>query len=67
MNKRARTSVDMAIKESEIMIRCFLLNLSAHTPAKGDRKNVGKKPHIMAMVIIMPDWVFIVIYHVMAY
>jgi hypothetical protein len=40
---------------------------SAHTPAKGERKKEGKNPHIMDTVIINPDCVSKVIYHIIAY
>jgi hypothetical protein len=63
----AKIKVDTAISESDSMINAFRLNRSAHTPANGDKKKVGKNPQIIAIVIITPDWVFIVIYHIMAY
>jgi hypothetical protein len=65
-NKMAKTRVEKAIKESERTIINFLLYLSAHTPLNGERKKVGKKPQIMDIVIITPDLVSKVIYHIMA-
>ena len=46
---------DTAIKESAKIINSFRLYRSAHTPAKGDKKKVGRKPQIIDMVIITPD------------
>ena len=62
-----KASVDSAVRVSDKTMSIFLLYLSAQTPANGDIKRVGKKPHIMDKVIIIPDWVFSVIYHVIAY
>jgi hypothetical protein len=53
--------------ESDSITSFFRSNLSAHTPANGEIRNVGTNPHIIEMVIIIPDLVFNVMYHVMAY
>jgi len=63
----ASIRVAIAIKESAIIINSFLLYLSAHTPAKGERKKAGRKPQIIDMVIIKPDFVSRVICHIIAY
>jgi hypothetical protein len=44
------------------MIIFFLSNLSAQTPAKGDIRKVGRKPAMIAMVIMTPLCVSSVIY-----
>jgi hypothetical protein len=66
-NNMATTRVDKAIKESESITSFFLSNLSAHTPAKGEIRKVGTNPQIIEIVIIMPDLVSNVMYHVIAY
>lgn len=63
----ARISVARAIAESDRIIKIFLLYRSAHTPAKGDNKKVGTNPQRIPIVIMIPDWVVKVIYHMMAY
>lgn len=63
----ASARVASAIKESAIIIISFLLYLSAHTPAKGERKKAGTKPQIIDTVIINPDLVTKVICHIIAY
>ncbi len=63
----AKTRVAMAIIESESTINSFLLKRSAHTPANGARKKVGKKPKITDIIIIDPDLVSKVICQRMAY
>ena len=66
-NTRAITNVTVAIIESDNMICLFLLYRSAQTPANGERKKVGRKPHMIATVIMEPDFVFSVMYHMIAY
>lgn len=55
------------MKESDNIISNLRLYLSAQTPANGERKNVGRNPHIMDIVIIIPDLVSSVMYQVIAY
>ncbi|MNR32311.1 hypothetical protein D3C85_1498860 [compost metagenome] len=55
------------MQESERTISSLRLYRSAHTPAKGDSRNVGTNPQIIEIVIIRPDWVFRVIYQRIAY
>jgi len=63
----AKIRVAIAIIESDRIISSFLLYRSAHTPAKGARKKLGTKPHMIDIVIITPDFVSSVINHIMAY
>ena len=63
----AMTKVVKAIILSDSIMSHFRLNLSAQTPANGAKKKVGKKPQMMDIVIINPDCVFSVMYHMMAY
>jgi len=50
------------------MIMSFLRSiLSAQTPAKGVRRNVGRNPQMMNTVIIIPDFVASVTCHIRAY
>ena len=66
-NKIANMSVEMAIIESAKIMSIFRLYRSAQTPANGERKKAGRKPHTMEIVIMTPDSVVKVIYHIMAY
>lgn len=61
------STANAIIMESDKAMITFLLYRSAHTPAKGEIKKVGKKPHIIDMVSIIPDFVSNVMYHVIAY
>ncbi|MNV78138.1 hypothetical protein D3C71_1716100 [compost metagenome] len=63
----AKISVTKAIMASAIIIRYFRLKRSAHTPANGDNKKVGMNPQIINNVIIIPDFVVSVTYHIIAY
>jgi flagellar basal body-associated protein FliL len=55
MNSMAIIKVETAMRESDKIISSFLSYRSAHTPAKGEIKKVGRKPQIMDIVIIIPD------------
>ena len=55
------------MSESDKIISILRLYRSAQTPAKGDRKRFGRKLTIIEIVIIVPDAVDNVIYHVIAY
>ncbi|MNJ03102.1 hypothetical protein D3C73_1632940 [compost metagenome] len=59
--------VDSAIILSDRIINSLRLYRSAQTPANGDSRKVGTKPHTIEMVIMIPDWVVSVICHIIAY
>ncbi len=64
---RARASVMSAIRPSESTMRRLRSWRSAHTPANGDSSSVGRNPQMMNRVIIVPERVSSVTYHISAY
>jgi hypothetical protein len=62
-----RIRVKKAMRTSPAMMSSLREYLSAQTPAKRDMAICGKKPQIVEMVIMMPDWVVSVMYQMIAY
>lgn len=64
---KASSRVTSAMLPSEIISRRLRSRRSAHTPANGDTRNAGTKPHRMYTVMSTPDLVVSVTCHMSAY